>query len=111
MEGSQNYSGSDSANPYAAYTQPQYMYPSTTQMSASDGSGAYGQYNYYYPYSTQTAESYTQPDYSSNNTAGWYQQENLSYTNYLPDSQASTTSTSKTLYKTKLCRHFQTKGF
>ena len=109
MEGNQDYNNYSTAGAQPVYDQNQYGFTGADQQQPVDQ--AYPGFTYYDQFQQTTGNNMNSQVDPTAGTDGWYQSENLSYTNYLPDSQANPATQNTNLYKTKLCRHFQQKGF
>jgi len=105
MEGGQDYLKQDTEEIAQSYGADQYGTLSYAQAGIDPG---YAGYNYYENSIPKQANEYSTMN-SSTKSGGWYSQEAPAYASYYPQYKP-TTQTNDALYKTKLCRHFQTKG-
>lgn len=109
MDGNQDFNNYNNAGPQPVYDQNQFGFGGVDQQTA--GEQPYAGFNYYDQYQQPMVANPNLVNQPGNAADGWYQEENLSYTNYLPENQTDGSSQGNNLFKTKLCRHFQQKGF
>ena len=106
MEGEQSFNTYENMGSQPIFDQNQASFGTVDQQTPMDPN--YLNYNYYENYQPPAMPDYTK---MADNMPASYQQENLSYTNYVSKDQSASAPINGSLYKTKLCRHFQTKGF